>query len=122
MDFILKADDPRARILRDLFIFKLVPILNPDGVQRGHYRTDQFGVNLNRMYLDPDFEKHPTIYAAKSLIAYHHINNCQLPRPPISVYDVFKDIPLPDLPIPVTQMNEKVSNDSQFQVEMKKTS
>jgi len=116
LDFILKLDDPRARLLRDLFIFKLIPILNPDGVQRGHYRTDQFGVNLNRMYLDPDFEKHPSIYAAKSLIAYHHINNCILPQPCLSIYDIFKDItPPPSEPI---QENLQSFIDSQVQVRM----
>lgn len=48
------------------------------------------------MYLDPDFEKHPSIYAAKSLIAYHHINNCITPRPLLTVYDIFKDLTPPE--------------------------
>lgn len=116
LDFILKPDDPRARLLRDLFIFKLIPILNPDGVQRGHYRTDQFGVNLNRMYLDPDFEKHPSIYAAKSLIAYHHINNCALPQSPLSVYDVFKDVMPPDQIKSTKNIIEQVPVNSHVQV------
>jgi hypothetical protein len=72
LDFITRADDPRAAALRDRFVFKLIPLLNPDGVKRGHYRTDQRGVNLNRVYLDPSLELHPTIFAAKSLIAYHY--------------------------------------------------
>ena len=71
LDFITRAEDPRAA-LRDRFVFKLIPLLNPDGVKRGHYRTDQRGVNLNRVYLDPNPELHPTIFAAKSLIAYHY--------------------------------------------------
>ncbi len=72
LDFITRMDDPRAAALRDRFVFKLIPLLNPDGVKRGHYRTDQRGVNLNRVYLDPSPELHPTIFAAKSVIAYHY--------------------------------------------------
>ena len=79
LNFILRPDDPRAAALRDRYVFKLIPMLNPDGVFRGHYRTDQRGVNLNRVYLDPDQHLHPTIFATQRLLLYYH-SGWRIPR------------------------------------------
>jgi murein tripeptide amidase MpaA len=42
-----------AAALRDNFIFYIMPIFNPDGVARGHFRVDVNGINLNRCYINP---------------------------------------------------------------------
>ena len=68
----------RAEAVRDNFVVKMIPMLNPDGVARGHYRTDTRGVNLNRVYLNPDRQLHPSIFAARSIMLHHHkkgVNN-----------------------------------------------
>jgi murein tripeptide amidase MpaA len=67
IDYLL-GDAPEARMLRQNFIFKVVPMLNIDGVIHGNYRTDLQGVDLNRVWVDPQKKQHPTIYATKSLI------------------------------------------------------
>ena len=75
LDFLLRKNDPRAIVLRREFVFKIIPILNPDGVSRGHYRADNNGANLNRYYQEPSVQAHPSIYAAKQLVLAYHARN-----------------------------------------------
>ncbi|XP_059472079.1 cytosolic carboxypeptidase-like protein 5 [Neocloeon triangulifer] len=79
LNYLLQPTDPVAQLLRKQFVFKFIPTLNPDGVANGHYRTDMRGVNLNRVYLNPSLILHPTIFAARSLIRYHHYG-CEMPE------------------------------------------
>lgn len=44
----LISTDPGAKLLRDRFVFKIVPMLNPDGVVVGNYRCSLSGADLNR--------------------------------------------------------------------------
>lgn len=57
-----------ARILRDTFIFKIVPMLNPDGVIVGNTRSDLNGDDMNRHWQEPSREMHPILFNFKELI------------------------------------------------------
>eukprot|EP00736_Rhodelphis_marinus_P001464 Rmarinus@m.7281 len=57
-----------AKELREKFIFKIVPMLNPDGVIVGHTRCNLAGLDLNRQWPDPSRLQAPTIHAAKEMI------------------------------------------------------
>jgi len=50
IDFLV-SDNPTAKELRDNYVFKVIPMLNPDGVIQGNYRTSLMGCDLNRRYL-----------------------------------------------------------------------
>ena len=66
--FLTNESSHQARVLLDNFVFKVVPMLNPDGVYRGYYRLDTLGQNLNRYYTEPCKESQPTIWAVKHAI------------------------------------------------------
>ncbi len=53
MEFLSDPKDPEAKLLRDNFVFKLVPMLNPDGVINGNYRCSLAGCDLNRRWKRP---------------------------------------------------------------------
>ncbi|XP_062998243.1 cytosolic carboxypeptidase 4 [Elgaria multicarinata webbii] len=69
LEFLL-GNDPIADLLRQCFIFKVVPMLNPDGVINGNQRCSLSGDDLNRQWLNPDPARQPTIYHTKGLLYY----------------------------------------------------
>ena len=46
----LVSDDEGAKYLRNNFVFKIVPMLNPDGVIVGNYRCSLSCQDLNRQW------------------------------------------------------------------------
>lgn len=72
LSVIADPDNLFGKTLRKHFVFKIIPLLNPDGVSRGYYRHDTKGNNLNRFYGEPDFTIHPTIYATKKILLQQH--------------------------------------------------
>lgn len=44
----MMSNDEDAVLLRDRFVFKIIPMLNPDGVIVGNYRSSLGGYDLNR--------------------------------------------------------------------------
>eukprot|EP01039_Chlorochromonas_danica_P005597 gene5597-6162_t len=71
LSLLMDENDLVAKELRARYVFKLIPMLNPDGVFRGHFRMDQLGQNLNRYYTKPDVIMQPAIYGAKALLDYY---------------------------------------------------
>lgn len=64
----LSSDHEIANALRSRFVFKIVPMLNPDGVIHGNYRTNLAGIDLNRVWDSADKYLAPEIYELKKYI------------------------------------------------------
>jgi len=64
----LVGNEKEAKGLRDIFVFKVVPMLNPDGVIVGNYRSNLSGLDLNRQWQNPSLKQSPEIYAMKEMI------------------------------------------------------
>jgi murein tripeptide amidase MpaA len=67
LEFIV-SNDREAKSLRDTFVFKIVPMLNPDGVIVGNYRCSLTGLDLNRQWQNPNAKLSTEIYAMKEMI------------------------------------------------------
>jgi len=67
IDF-LTSNSREACLLRENFIFKIIPMINPDGVINGNYRCSLAGCDLNRRWKNPSKTLHPIIHSAKRMI------------------------------------------------------
>ena len=59
-----------SALLCENFVFKIVPMLNVDGVMMGNHRCSFAGMDMNRDYTEPKAELNPTLYALKQLLRY----------------------------------------------------
>ena len=67
IEFLL-SNEPKAEYLRKHFIFKIIPMLNPDGVIRGNFRMNSVGKDLNRMWTEENLECSPSVYFCHKMI------------------------------------------------------
>ncbi|XP_069619268.1 cytosolic carboxypeptidase 3 [Ranitomeya imitator] len=67
LDYILSSRSD-AQLLRDTFVFKVVPMLNPDGVIVGNYRCSLSGRDLNRNYKSRLKDSFPSIWFTRNMI------------------------------------------------------
>uniref|UniRef100_A0A665UML7 Cytosolic carboxypeptidase 2 n=1 Tax=Echeneis naucrates TaxID=173247 RepID=A0A665UML7_ECHNA len=67
LDFLL-GDSEDAQLLRDTFVFKVVPMLNPDGVIVGNYRCSLAGRDLNRNYKTLLRDSFPCVWHTRNLV------------------------------------------------------
>jgi murein tripeptide amidase MpaA len=66
LDCLTDPSDPVARRLRQLCRFHIVPNANPDGSRRGHLRTNAAGINLNRVWAEPNADKSPEVLCIRT--------------------------------------------------------
>ena len=66
----LLSDTASAKRARQNFIFKIVPMLNVDGVINGNHRCSLFGDDLNRSWTRPTETLAPSILHTKRLMAW----------------------------------------------------
>lgn len=66
---LMNPNDPVSQALLQNFVFVVIPMLNPDGVYKGHYRFDLKGRDLNRWYDKAPFmpQELPGPYAVMEL-------------------------------------------------------
>ncbi|NXL62046.1 CBPC2 carboxypeptidase, partial [Chordeiles acutipennis] len=67
LDFLLSAH-PDAQLLRRLFVFKVVPMLNPDGVVVGNSRCSLAGRDPNRAYESACRGSFPGVWHLRAMV------------------------------------------------------
>lgn len=73
IDFLVSSH-PVAVCLRDIVVFKIVPMMNPDGVFLGNHRSNLMGQDLNRHWDEISEWAHPTLQAVQALVAQYSSN------------------------------------------------
>ncbi|OON15958.1 hypothetical protein X801_08233, partial [Opisthorchis viverrini] len=71
----LISNNSEAEFLRRSYVFRIVPMLNPDGVILGNYRCSVTGHDLNRNYRKPQKDVFPTVWHTRELLRQCKLKN-----------------------------------------------
>jgi cytosolic carboxypeptidase protein 2/3 len=66
LNFLI-SENEEAKQLRNKYVFKIIPMLNPDGVAVGNYRCSLSGQDLNRQWAGATSRVFPEIYYTKQM-------------------------------------------------------
>lgn len=75
IEFLL-GNHPIAETLRENFVFKIIPMLNPDGVFLGNNRCNLIGHDLNRGWNSASSWTEPTLHAAVNMLKEYDDSDC----------------------------------------------
>lgn len=86
LDFLL-SESPHALSLRKQFVFKVIPMLNPDGVAVGNSRCNLAGADLNRSWIDPNVHFQREVHSQKKMMRRFFAERevCRVPRKDVYV-------------------------------------
>lgn len=76
IEFLAIANHPIAKLLRENVVFKILPMLNPDGVFLGNNRVNCLGHDLNRYWNNISFYTHPTMSATMDMLKEYDTSEC----------------------------------------------
>jgi murein tripeptide amidase MpaA len=72
IEYLAQSNTDEALQLRSSFVFKIVPMINVDGVIFGNYRCSLSGFDLNRVWKKPDEKLFPEVYSIKRMVEAFH--------------------------------------------------
>jgi murein tripeptide amidase MpaA len=67
-----------ANVLLNKYIFKIVPMVNVDGVLYGNSRCDISGSDINRQWNFPSEILNPTVFACKEMFTRLVADGCEI--------------------------------------------
>jgi len=70
IDTFINRTSDLSKALRKEFVLVVIPIINPDGVERGYTRSNTVGENLNAIYHEINPAIHPGPNAVLELALY----------------------------------------------------
>ncbi|XP_038115746.1 cytosolic carboxypeptidase 6 isoform X2 [Culex quinquefasciatus] len=76
IEYLAAANQPISKALRENVVFKIIPMLNPDGVFLGNNRCNVIGHDLNRTWNKMSQYTHPTLTAAMKMLKEYDNSSC----------------------------------------------